>query len=150
MMFKVRYTFETMITAFSILMLVCVIFEIVFLIKGVDTGSFPITLVTFGIVGGLLNLVHIKDIRTKLIARKGETTEGKIICTTDHRHGRSGSMCRLVVAYGSRTLISPYLSYSYAYNIASEECTVWVNGKYAYAGNIRYKFTGKGITLPRK
>ena len=149
MTFKVRYKFENQVSAFSMLMLVCMVFEIVFLIKGVDTGSFPIVLMVYAIIGGLLILTDIKDIKTKIIARRGETTEGKIICTTDHRHGRHFSGCRLVVAYGRETLITPYLSYSYADNIASEECTVWVKGKYAYAGNIRYKFTGKGITLPK-
>ncbi len=148
MTLKVRYKFENHIIIFSIFMLVCVAFEIGFLIKGVDTGSFPIVIMLYAIIGGLFVLTDIKDIKTKIISRRGKIVEGKIICTTDHRYGSRFSGCRLVVAYGSKTLITPYMSYSYADNIASEECSVWVNGDYAYAGKIRYKFWGKGIKLP--
>lgn len=147
MTFKLKFDFEKRlfwIGAFLVLLVLILSYE------RINGGIIGYDEPLICVMVALVLILDFKDAKTKFMAKRGETFEGRIVGTTDRNLKGKNYSCRLAVRYDDTMLISPYVSVSQAERIVSHECTVWVNGDYAYVGEIEYKFCGEGINLPYK
>ena len=72
---------------------------------------------------------------------EGEKHEGEIVGKTGHASNRDGYFYRLIIKYGKETMTTPLIKSKYVDRLKSRSCTVWTNGKWAYA---------EGFELTRK
>lgn len=147
MTFKLKYDFEKRLLLIFIIVLFAILSMVICALKGYIIHYDDLFV---WIVVALELILDFKDIKTKLIAKKGENVTGRIVGLTDHYHSRYSNGYRLVVVYNDTMLVTPRVSASQVNRIQSEECTVWVNGDYAYAEEIKYKFNGAGLIFPYK
>lgn len=71
--------------------------------------------------------------RKKKCCGEGEKHEGKIVGKKGQTSNRDGYFYRLIIQYGDETMTTPLIKSKYVDRLKSLSCTVWTNGKLAYA-----------------